>query len=327
MTSQQTAPTDASKSEHIKALVRVPEAEWRAQQAAFEGRMTKAIAEVRALHRREGKDPVNDFLFEYYSFAPSLLGKWSPGFGYFLEGLGAVRAFCNKKGWETRGEGGGRAGGEVGGEVGAWVDVTKIPTKRLDALRWITGLLEATQGRPPFLGCGGMHEWAMVYRGEEVRHSEVPLRLSAAEVEAFVESRPIVCSHHDAFRFFTAAARPLNRVQPAYNKMHEMEQPGCLHTNMDLYRWAYKFYPWISSALIAEAFALAVEVRRLDMEASPYDLRAYGLEPVAVETAEGRAMYQQRQRALYEAGMPLRAALIAAYRRLKEQAAMWGVGG
>ena len=78
-----------------------------------------------------------------------------------MEGQGAARAFCNKKGWTV-------VSGGVG--AGATVDVTKIPSKRLDALRWITGLLEATQGRPPFLGCGGMHEWAMVYRTAEVRH-------------------------------------------------------------------------------------------------------------------------------------------------------------
>ena len=55
---------------------------------------------------------------------------------------------------------------------------------------------------------------------------------------------------------------------------------------MDLYKWAYKFYPWTPSDLIADAFELAVEIREIDMRASPYDLGVYGFEPITIEIAD-----------------------------------------
>jgi hypothetical protein len=79
---------------------------------------------------------------------------------------------------------------------------------------------------------------------------------------------------------------------------------------MDLYRWAYTAMPWIGSELLWHCFELALELRVLDMQAGPYDLRALGFEPVAVETAAGREEYQRRQRALSERAVPLRAQLI-----------------
>ena len=48
----------------------------------------------------------------------------------------------------------------------------------------------------------------------------------------------------------------------------------------------------------------------LDMEASPYDLRAFGYEPVRVETTEGRREYQRRQRELSERAAKLRCELV-----------------
>ena len=65
---------------------------------------------------------------------------------------------------------------------------------------------------------------------------------------------------------------------------------------MDLYKWAYKLSPWISSEIIVDAFLLAVEIRQLDMRASPYDLRSLGYEPIEVETANGRDQYESLQR-------------------------------
>lgn len=52
------------------------------------------------------------------------------------------------------------------------------------------------------------------------------------------------------------------------------------------------------------------------MRASPYDLRALGCAPIAIETPEGRAEYESHQRAFAERGMPLRARLIALCERL-----------
>ena len=116
--------------------------------------------------------------------------------------------------------------------------------------------------------------------------------------------------HFDAFRFFTAAARPLNALQPSRETQPDLEQPGCLHTGMDLYKHAYKLSPLVPSDLVANTFALARDIRELDMRASPYDLTALGLEPVPVETSEGRADYARRQRRFAERSAPLRQALI-----------------
>jgi len=151
----------------------------------------------------------------------------------------------------------------------------------------------------------------MVYRGRDVRHAgTAPFRLPQDEVDAFVESRPVACSHFDAYRFFTEEAKPLNRIELEWERRHEMEQPGCIHANMDLYRWAYGAMPWIGSDILLDCFELAAELRVLDMQASPYDLRDLGFEPVPVETMEGRSEYQRRQRELSERAAVLRARLI-----------------
>ena len=87
---------------------------------------------------------------------------------------------------------------------------------------------------------------------------------------------------------------------------------------MDLYRYAFKLSPWVSGELIADTFLLAWEARELDMRASPYDLRSFGLEPITIETIKGKDEYVKRQRALADAAEPLRARLVGEYRRLLE---------
>jgi hypothetical protein len=153
----------------------------------------------------------------------------------------------------------------------------------------------------------------MVYgmKDGEQRHESWPLRLGHAGTDAVVQSRPIRCSHVDAFRFFTEPARPLNVLQPTRSTQVDLEQPGCLHAGMDLYKWAYKLSPLVPSSLVLACFELARDVRVLDMQASPYDLAALGYEPVQIETPEGRAEYAARQRAFAERAQPLRAALLA----------------
>jgi hypothetical protein len=150
----------------------------------------------------------------------------------------------------------------------------------------------------------------MVYRTDAPRHGQVPLRLGAAGTDAVVESLPVHCTHHDAFRFFTSAARPRNAIAPSRADQVMNEQPGCLHATMDLYKWAYKLSPATPSELLADCFALAVEVRELDMRASPYDLAALGYQPVRIETPSGRAEYAKAQARFAERAAPLRTRLI-----------------
>ena len=194
-----------------------------------------------------------------------------------------------------------------------FADVTLISAKGRERLEWIRELLVATQDRLPNFACHGLHEWAMVYGGMEGRHEKTtPLRLPQSEIDTLVESRALCCSHHDAFRFFARGARPMNRLQPSLDGRVAFEQPGCVHANMDLYKWAAKSMPWIGTELLLDCFELAIELRDLDMRASPYDLTAWGREPVCIETAEGRRMYETEQRRLASLAVPLRARLIFA---------------
>jgi hypothetical protein len=191
-------------------------------------------------------------------------------------------------------------------------DPARLLQKEIDRLRRTRDLLVATSGRPGNFACHGLHEWAMIYRGHHIRHGETtPLRLPQEEIDRLVASRPLRCSHHDAFRFFAPDARPLNRLQPSFETREQHEQPGCIHANMDLYKWAAKSMPWIGSDLLLACFETAKALRELDMRASPYDLSGWGLVPVCIESADGRAEYETAQRRLADRAAPLREALIA----------------
>ena len=81
---------------------------------------------------------------------------------------------------------------------------------------------------------------------------------------------------------------------------------------------AYKLGPAVPGDLLLDCFVLAADVRELDMRASPYDLRAAGYEPVAIETPEGKAQYVAAQRESARRGAALRAGLLAVCDRLLE---------
>ena len=185
--------------------------------------------------------------------------------------------------------------------------------------RWMLNVLEATQAHPPKFGCFGLHEWAMLYKVGEQRHTQVPLRISNAVLEKTVDEIGLRCSHFDAFRFFTPDASPLNPTQLARETMVKHEQPGCLHANMDVYRWAFKRAPWVPADLILDAFELAMDIRTLDMASSPYDVRAWGIEPVRVEDRDGRAEFIRQQEAFSTRAHLLREQLIGVYQDLLDR--------
>ncbi|MFC0040853.1 3-methyladenine DNA glycosylase [Actinomadura rayongensis] len=267
---------------------------WRARAAAHRERVERWT--VPYLRRRERGEahPVEDFLFTYYSYRPGRLVQWHPGADVVL--LGA-----RDYGRDYRDT-----------PDGAVLDTAALLERRRASVEWIGRLLAATASRPAHLGCFGLHEWAMVYRTPHVRHEAWPLRLTPDEVAAVVDERGVRCSHFDAFRFFTDAARPLNVLQPSRDTQYDLEQPGCLHANMDLYKWAYKLSPLIPSDLVADCFALARDIRAVDMRASPYDLAALGYPPIRIETASGRAEYAAEQRAFTVRAAPLRQRLQSA---------------
>jgi hypothetical protein len=255
--------------------------------------------------RGRGKShAILDFLVEYYSFRRSHLLTWSPGLLHHIE---TDQANQQPEGnfWLASG-------------TYYVIPSDNLSSKKKQNLHWNLRLLEAIDQREARFQCQGMHEWAMVYATTEKRHSSLNLRLSNDEIDAFVRSQSLGCSHIDAFRFFTEEARPLNKFQPIRETQIEFDQPGCIHVNMDLYKWAYKAWPYISSDLIADTLELALEARILDMQASPYDLSAYHLEPVRIETEEGRQEYEYRQRTLSEQAKPLRKRLINAYYHIFE---------
>ena len=72
---------------------------------------------------------------------------------------------------------------------------------------------------------------------------------------------------------------------------------------------AYKLGPLVESELVMDCLELAADARELDMRASPYDLRDYGFEPIAIETPAGRAEYVRAQQDIAERAAPLRASL------------------
>lgn len=282
-----------------------PRPEWTARKQHHEKRISDLIDDY--LHRRQHqqKDPVVDFLFEYYAFRPSHLKRWTPGFGVFLEKATRSDSIeVSELKFTPR---------------GTLLNPKLLPENRFSAIQWTLHMLKNTAKKKPSFGCFGMHEWAMVYKLEpsQVRHSYLPLRMEKEDLAEFVESRPLVCTHFDAFRFFTKPAQPMNKYELSREQFAENEQAGCIHTNMDLYKWAFKLYPWISSETIRQAFELALEARYIDMQASPYDLTDYGLQPIKIETEEGRLEYSRKQRHLYEQSRPIRKQLIREYERIQ----------
>ena len=120
---------------------------------------------------------------------------------------------------------------------------------------------------------------------------------------------PLRCSHFDAYRFFTEPATRRNAEALTRDSQVATEQPGCVHAAMDCYKWAFKLGPLVESELVMDCLELAADARALDMRASPYDLRDYGFEPIAVETPAGRAEYVRAQQSVAERAAPLRAIL------------------
>ena len=280
------------------------EFDWCKRRAAHEQRVRVWTDPHQARTSRGEKHPVYDFLFEYYRFRASWLRRWHPGPDVVLPGDPA-REFLR---WPEYHE----------VEGGVSLNSAALAPHRRESLAWMVNLLRLTAERSPHFACYGLHEWAMVYRQtpDEVRHNAWPLRFPPDELARFVEAQPICCSHYDAFRFFTAPARPLNKLQPTRAEAPAFEQRGCLHANMDLYKWAFKFAPFVPSELIADCFALARDIREIDMRASPYDLAQLGFPPLRIETPEGRAEYERHQRDFATRSQPLRARLIAVGERL-----------
>ncbi|MGO2313573.1 MAG: 3-methyladenine DNA glycosylase [Brachybacterium tyrofermentans] len=310
----QSTPTVAAPARFLSAA--------QAQEArlAHESRADALTAAHRARRQAGQKHPVEDFLFTYYPFSPAKLRRWHPGWDVAYD----RSADLDEHGDPVI------ADVDEAGSRSWYVDSTPDPTSadgrqrradvarylsdRADALAFITRLLSSSSlaRRRPQFGCFGLHEWAMVHRVPEgaQRHEDLPLRLSSAETDHVVERENLVCSHIDAFRFFTPTSTPRNVLQPTRGTQVELDNPACLHVGMDLYKWAMKLTPLLPSDLVLDCFEHARETRVLDMEASPYDVRPLGYGVVPIETAAGKAEYVRRQRALADQADLLRTRIL-----------------
>ncbi|WP_295104765.1 3-methyladenine DNA glycosylase [uncultured Microbacterium sp.] len=272
--------------------------DWLERERAHQTRADALTAEHRERAARGEKHPVWDFLFTYYSYKPAQLRRWHPGAGVELEEADERLTWR----WYSPGA----------TEAGSVPDAAAFAREKADLAGLIERMLRRTASRPGQFGCFGLHEWAMVYRADEHRHA-VPLRLGQDATDLVVERHDLRCTHFDAFRFFTPAAVPRNRTELTRDEQPLFEQPGCLHAGMDLYKWAVKLGPLVPGELLLDTFELARDIRLLDMQAAPYDLAPWGVEPVPIETTEGKAEYVRRQRVFAERGGHLRGELLHAW--------------
>ncbi|MEZ5386926.1 MAG: hypothetical protein R3F13_15565 [Prosthecobacter sp.] len=278
--------------------------EWLERAAAHGARVASHADAFVDRRSRGAKHPVHDFLFTYYSFPPAKLKQWVPPLGVSIE--------CTDADIEARPWLQGDRFFRDEQEGLLRLNESLFTSREREFAAWVAMLCERILGRTGRFACFGLHEWAMVYRQpvEQVRHQGFELRLSPEALAAFVESQSLCCSHYDAFRFFTPEARPLNAQQPTLETRPDLEQPACLHANMDLYKWSSKLWPWTGSDLVGRCFELALAGRDLDMRASPYDLLNLGYEPIRIETGEGRAQYEREQRDLAARAEEVREALL-----------------
>lgn len=239
-----------------------------------------------------------DFLFTYYSATPGQLRRWHPGAGVELDDA------LDRLTWRWY---------SPGTADTVVPDAAAFAAEKPELATLVERMLRRTASRPGQFGCFGLHEWAMVYRTADHRHP-APLRLGQHGTDLVVEQHELRCTHFDAFRFFTPEAVPRNGIALTRDDQPLLEQPGCLHAGMDLYKWALKLGPLVCGELLLDAFELARDIRLLDMQAAPYDLSAWEVAPVAIETPAGKAEYVRRQREFADRGAALRSLLLESWR-------------
>jgi hypothetical protein len=274
--------------------------EWLPIAHAHAQRADDLTAGYRERRSSRERHAIDDFMYDYYGVKPSHLRRWHPGAGVVLAGTEEQTGAHASWRWYRSDRDGVR------------LDAPAFLAERGDTVRYVHALLAGTSSRPAHLGCLGLHEWAMVYRQDDARRRHtLPLRLGREATDAVVESHPLRCTHFDAFRFFTPDAVGRNRLQPTRATQPSLEQPGCLHANMDLYKWCAKLAPAVPGDLVLDCFTLAREIRTLDMQASPYDVSSLGVAAVTIETPAGRGEYVARQRDFADRAARLRERLLA----------------
>src|SRR5690625_1756589 len=117
----------------------LPAVIWTGMQESHQQRLKSLIEPYLEKRSRRARDPVLDFLFEYYTFRPTHLYRWSPGIGVGLEcndsnQLPGIRELTLHEGV-------------------AWLDRDEFPVKRARSFRWILEVLHNSTKRRPLFGC------------------------------------------------------------------------------------------------------------------------------------------------------------------------------
>ena len=165
---------------HQTALTPLSAPVWQERMAAHRARAMAWTQPMRDRRARRESHPVLDFLHTYYSFSFGKLEQWHPGLGVTLQEAPDLPRIFKRPPYQRS-------------DNGLHLDTTHLPDKKRKQLTWIHHLLVGTQHRPPNFACHGLHEWAMVYSGAEIRHREtVPLRLPQEAIdEIFGENSPV----------------------------------------------------------------------------------------------------------------------------------------
>ena len=234
-------------------------------------------------------------MFEYYPISAKKIQTWHPGFQFQLAGPAEFEGSFAETIYS------------VGSEISINQDWLE---SQHGAIATEIDFLSSSAKRPARTGCFGLHEWAMVLGQDELRHEDWPLRISQPQIAKTIEEVGLRCTHFDAFRFFTPEARPLNPLQLTRADQIKVEQPGCLHANMDLYKIAMRWVPVLGSLFARQCFRLARDIRTVDMQSAPYDLAELGVQPIKIETQEGRQVFAQKQKAFSDRAQVLRAKMI-----------------
>lgn len=291
-----------------RSPVVLPEDLWRDR----EQRHHAAVDALTTDHLRRRQNgtphPVIDFLFTYYRTSVGTIRRWHPGPGVLLENAHRTERTTWRHYRQT----------SLYGRTGLIVDPDSVITRGGARLQRTREIVEATSTRPGATGCFGLHEWAMLYRTtqDEVRHGQVPLRLSHERIDEVVRNSRLRCTHFDAFRFFTPPAAPRNENLLSRDVQAEYEQPACLHAGMDVYAHTAALEAGAPGELLLDALRAAFTAREIDMRSSPYDLSQWGLKPIPVETPEGRAEFVTFQRRWITLTQALRGRYLEAVGRL-----------
>lgn len=290
----------------------VPERIWSRWEADHVGAVDRLTRDHLERRRRGEPHPVVDFLFTYYRTSVATVRRWHPGPALLLEDAHhTARADWRHYRRES-----------VGDRTGLVVDADSVIHRARTRIRRGRTIVAATVDRTGATGCFGLHEWAMLYGAgpDDVRHGSAPLRLSRARIDEVVENSRLRCTHFDAFRFFTPAAEPRNETRLSREGQQHAEQPACLHSGMDLYSWVAAMEAGAPGELLLDSLVAAFEAREVDMRSSPYDLSAWGLDPLPVESPAGRAEFVAFQREWIRRTNRLRRRYLRAVERLETAA-------